>query len=141
MVGSPTQAEPVPSAVRPTRLTARRRLRVRQPHAGGAAEIQRGQVLLGEAGQHGVAGAGPSEGAGRAPKHVFERARVRLLGIEPEVARAGRASAGSTRAKASAAGGPPCASARAAAAMSATPSAPTSPERRAEPNDAAGRAR
>ena len=86
MVGSPTQAEPLPSAVRPTRLTAAGRLHVREPHPGRAAEIQRRHVLLGEARQDGVAGPGPPEGARQGRQHALERARVGLLGSGAEVA-------------------------------------------------------
>ena len=87
MVGSATQADPLPSAVRPTRLTARRRLRVGEPNAGRAPEVQRGHILFGKARQHGVAGAGAPERARQRGQHAFERAGIGRLGVEPEVTR------------------------------------------------------
>ncbi len=61
------------------------RLRMGEPQPGRAAEIQGGQVLLREAGQHRVAGPGPPEGAGQRAEHALERAGVRLLRVESEV--------------------------------------------------------
>ncbi len=58
-----------------------------EPHPGRAAEVERGQVLFGEAGQDGVAEPGASEGARQRGQDHLQRARVGLLGVEPEVAR------------------------------------------------------
>ena len=95
MVGTPTQAEPLPSAVRPTRFTAavgcacERRSPVELPRYSVATS------MLGEAGQHGVAGAGPPEGARRATESTpLERAGVGLLGVRARSRGRAPASAG-----------------------------------------------
>ena len=119
---------PVPSAVRPTRLTA----------PVGCAWESRSPVELPRYSVTRSSSAKPASTASRArarPKapdsaaeHALERAGV---GLPPARARShapgGRPTA-STRGKASSAGGAPRASASAAAAMSATPSAPTTPD-------------
>ena len=134
MVGSPTQAEPVPSAVRPTRLIA----------AVGWAWESRRPVELPRYRVATSCSANPASTASRSrARPNAPDSADRMPSSAPESvssgsspkSRAGRACAGSTRAKASAAGGASRASASAAAAMSATPSAPTSPDRRAEPTD------
>ena len=85
IVGSPTQAEPLPSAVRPTRFTA----------PVGWAWESRSPVELPRYSVARSCSAKPASTASRArarPKapesadeHVLERARVGLLGFEPEV--------------------------------------------------------
>ena len=132
IVGSATQAEPLPSAVRPTRLTA----------PVGSAWESRTPVELPRYSVATSNSAKPASTASRArarpnaPDSADNTSSSALesvsSGSNPK-SRAGRASDGSTRGKASAAAGACCASARAAAAISATPPSPTSPVRRAEP--------
>ncbi len=136
MVGSPTQAEPVPSAVRPTRLTA--------PvgwtwESRTPVELPRYSVTMScsaKPARTASRARARSNAPDRADSTTSSAAESVDSGSSPKSRpSAGRVSDGSTRGNASAAGGAAWASARAAAAISATPSVPTSPVRRAEPND------
>ncbi len=71
-LADPGRAAPVGRP--PDQAHRARRLRVGEPHAGGAAEVQRDDVLLGEARQHGVAGTGPLECARQGRQHDLEGA-------------------------------------------------------------------
>ena len=90
MVGAATQADPLPSAVRPTRLTAdvgwacESRTPVELPRYSVAT------ILLRKPRQHGVAGTGAPERSGQRGQDVLERPGIGLLGFEPERTRAGR---------------------------------------------------
>ena len=69
----------------------RGRLGVGEAKPGGAAQVERLDVDLGEAGQHGVAAAGPAEGSAERGEHGVERAGVGQLGFLVEgAAHAGR---------------------------------------------------
>ena len=136
-MGSPTQAEPLPSAVRPTRFTA----------PVGCACESRSPVELPRYSVATSCSAKPASTASRArarpnapdsadstPSSAPESVSS---GSSPK-SRAGRASPARRGRRHPRPAAPPGASARAAAAISATPSAPTSPVRRAEPKDVAG---
>ena len=94
MVGSPTQAEPLPSAVRAHQVHRSRRLEVGEPHARRAAQVQRGEVELREARQHGVAGRAPGRRRPtvptarlRGPRSPSPRAPARSRVRRPRLAR------------------------------------------------------
>ena len=77
-----------PAAVgRPAHQVHRpRRLHVREAEPRRAAQVERCEVQLGEAGQHGVACLGAAEGSGQRGQDTFEHRGVRLLRRQAEVA-------------------------------------------------------
>ena len=138
MTGAPTQAEPLPSAVRPTRLTDAGGLHVGQAEPRRAAQVQGRHVELGEAGQHGVAGRAPARRRPRARRARARARRRRSARAPAPKSRPASVPEGATRANASSAGRCRPGIGQRGATISATPSVPTTPVRLAVPAEDAG---